>query len=540
MILHFPLCPDTCFGHGKIHSEYSITYDKRVALRPDATHIGAVLFNSPEVLEKLPPQYHKWLLLFNPMESQKLPYNKGCDHRIELKTAEENLRMGPIYQLTLVEERLLKENLDKMIREGKVRPSSRPIRSPIQLFPKPNGKGLSLCVDYRHLNQNTIKDKTPLPIMQELQDRLKGADFITKVDLKSGFHLIQLLLGYEKYTAFRTKFGLFEYTVMPFGLTNSPATFQREMNRILPPVLGIELGFNTEIHIDQDEGTVVVAYIDDIIIATNGSHEKHRCQVGKVFDLLLENQMCVEINKCVFEQTEASFLRFIVSGQSIRVDPAKAQDIVDWPRPKNQKEVQQILGLWNFYRRFIPNCAQIVAPIAGLLKGNGKDFTFGDTQETAVLKIVVLFTAGNTPILWHFDQDRPALIKTDASDFEIEADLSLKFEDWKIPPCAFLSQKLSSAEFNYEVFDKEMPAIVHAHQKSRHYVLGTEDKTTIFSDLQNLEYFTKKVKCNRRLARGTKCFSNSTSLKSIKRDHSIRKRIYHPGAWRTPLERKVQ
>jgi hypothetical protein len=263
--------------------------------------------------------------------------------------AEENLRMGPIYESTLEEERLLKEYLDKMIREGKVRPSSSPIRSQILFVPKPNGKGLLLCVDYRHLDQNMVKDETTLPVMQELQDRLKGVDFITKVDLKAGFHLIRMLLGHEKYTAFRTKFGSLEYTVMPFGLTNAPATFQREINRILRPVLGIKLVNTHVIHVDQDEGMVVVAYIDYIIIATKGSVEKHRRQVGQVFDLLMENKMCIESDKCVFEQSEDSFLCFIVSSQSIRMDQAKAQDIVDWPRPTNQKEVQQLLGLWNFY-----------------------------------------------------------------------------------------------------------------------------------------------------------------------------------------------
>jgi len=134
--------------------------------------------------------------------------------------------------------------------------------------------------------------------------------------------------------------------------------------------------------------------------------------------------MCVEIDICVFEQTEAVFLGFIVSGKDIRMDPVKAQDIVNWPRPKNQKEVQQILGLWNFYRRFIPNYAQIVAPITDLLRGDGKSFKFTEAQEAAFLRIVVLFTSGNTPILRHFDQDRPAMIETDASDFPIGAVLS--------------------------------------------------------------------------------------------------------------------
>jgi len=247
--------------------------------------------------------------------------------------------MGPIYQLTLEEERLLKEYLDRMTQEGNVRPSSSPFGCPIPFLPQPNVKGLRLCAEYQHHNQNTVKDKTPLPILHELQDRLYGADFILKVDLKLGFHVIRMLLGHENYTAYRTNFGLLVYTVMPFGLTTAPATFQRQINRILRPLLGIKLVINTTIHIDQDEGMVVVTYINDIITATKGSIEKHLRQVGKVFNLLLENQMSVEIDKCVFKQTKACFLGFIVRRQSIRMGPAMAQDIVDWPRPTNQQEV---------------------------------------------------------------------------------------------------------------------------------------------------------------------------------------------------------
>jgi len=139
--------------------------------------------------------------------------------------------------------------------------------------------------------------------MDELKDRLNGANIINKMDLKSGFHLIQISLRYEKYTVFRTRFGLFEYTVMPCGLTNAPTTFQRETNRSLGSLLGIALVINMEIHIDEDEGMVMVADIDDILIATKGSVEKHRHQVGKVFNLLLENNMSVKIDKCVFEQS---------------------------------------------------------------------------------------------------------------------------------------------------------------------------------------------------------------------------------------------
>jgi len=499
--LYFPHCDASCFGHEKIRPDYEISYDRRVALRPDAINIGSIISRNPEIAKKLPTHYHKWLLLFDPEESEKLPDNKGCDHRIELKLPEEQLRMGPIYQLSLEEEKILMKYLEKMISEGKIRQSSSSVGSPILFVPKPNGKGLRLCVDYRHLNQHTVKDKTPLPIMDELKQRINGANYITKLDFKSGFHLMRMALGHEKYTAFRTKFGLFEYLVMPFGLTNAPATFQREVNRILRPVLGIELVINTKIHIDEDEGMVVVAYIDDILIATKGSLAKHQKQVGKVFDLLQDNKMCLEIDKCVFDAQEVTYLGFIVNGKELKMDPKKAEDIVNWPRPTNQEEVQQLLGLWNFYRRFIPNFAGIVAPITDLLRGDGKNFVFGDAQEAAFLKITVLFTSGATPIMRHFDQNRPAMIETDASDFAIGAILSQKFEDGKIHPVSFLSRKMSDAEFNYDVFDKEMLAIVYALEKWRQFLQGSEFKTTIYSDHQNLSYYTTKVVLNRRQAR---------------------------------------
>jgi len=163
-----------------------------------------------------------------------------------------------------------------------------------------------------------------------------------------------MAVGHEKFTAFRTRFGLYEYMVMPFGLTNALATFQREMNRILRPLLGMELVLNSKVAVNEDGGMVVVVYIDDILIASKGFLEKHHRQVSKVFQLLMDNHMCVEIEKCVFDAKEVPFLGFLVSGTGLRMDPEKAKAIVDWPRPTSVKEVQQLLGLWNFYRRFVP------------------------------------------------------------------------------------------------------------------------------------------------------------------------------------------
>jgi hypothetical protein len=342
--LHFPHCQPICYNHGKIHPEYSITYDKRIPLSNQAAHIGAIVMSNPTIAQKLPSHFHKLLLLFHLEESEKLSENKSCDHRIELLGPDDKLRMGPIYQLSQEEEKLLVKYLDTMIKEGKIRPSSGTVGSPILFVPKPNGRGLRLCIDYRHLNDYTKKDKTPLPITVELSARVKCDTHITKVDLKSGFYVIHMALGHEKYTAFCTEFGLYEYLVMPFGHCNAPATFQIEINRILRLLIGLELVIKTNVHINQDEGMVVVAYMDDILIATKGSLEKHHKQVSKVFQLLMDNHMCIEIDKCVLDVNKTLFLGFIVSGMGLSRDPEKARAIVDWPKPTSRKEVQQLFG----------------------------------------------------------------------------------------------------------------------------------------------------------------------------------------------------
>jgi hypothetical protein len=232
-----------------------------------------------------------------------------------------------------------------------------------------------------------------------------------------------MTLGHEKYTAFCTKFGLYEYSVLPFALCNAPVTFQREINGILRPLLGLELVIKSDICVDEDEGMVVVAYIDIILIATKGSLEIHHRQVWKVFELLMDNHMCIEIDKCVFTATETAFLRFIVSGTGLSMDPEKERAIVDWPRPTSRKEVQQLLGLWNFYRRFIHIFSGMLSPITDLLRQDIR-FERREAQESAFLKITILFTSGKTPILRHYDPDRPALLETDGSDLSIAGILS--------------------------------------------------------------------------------------------------------------------
>lgn len=164
---------------------------------------------------------------------------------------------------------------------------------------------------------------------------------------------------------------------MPFGLCNAPATFQRVINRILWPLLGLELVIKMDVHVDEDEGMLVGAYIDDILITTTRSLEKHHRQVSKMFQLLMDNNRCIEIDEWVFDGSETAFLGFRVRGSVLRMDPDKAKAIIGWPRPTSRKEVQQLLGLWNFYGRFIHNFSAILSPITALLPQEVK-FSWGE------------------------------------------------------------------------------------------------------------------------------------------------------------------
>jgi hypothetical protein len=176
----------------------------------------------------------------------------------------------------------------------------------------------------------------------------------------------------------------------------------------------------------------------------------------------------MEIDKCIFDVSESSCLGFIICGSGLTMDAEKPRGIVDWPRPTSRKEVQQLLGLWNFYHRFIHNFSTIVSPITDLLCRDFK-FKWREPQEGAFLKITILFTSGKTPIFRHYGPDRPALLETDASDFAIAGSLSQTFEDGKIHPSHYVSRKLSPAELNYDEYDKEMLAVVFSLRKNRNY-----------------------------------------------------------------------
>jgi hypothetical protein len=222
-----------------------------------------------------------------------------------------------------------------------------------------------MCVDFRALNKITIKNRYPLPRIDDLLDQLKDAIYFTKLDLRSGYHQIRIAEGDTWKTSFKTKQGLFEWMVMPFGLCNAPATFMRVMNDVLRPFLD----------------DFVIVYLDDILIFSK-SREEHIEHVKRVLDVLRKEQLFLKLSKCEFGKTSLIYLGHIVGGGELKIDPSKVKVILEWSRPSNVTEVRSFLGAAQYWRKFIANFLSIAAPLHAVTSVK-QGFQWGGKQQQA-------------------------------------------------------------------------------------------------------------------------------------------------------------
>jgi hypothetical protein len=268
---------------------------------------------------------------------------------IELKPG-----MAPIsrrsYRIAPNELAELKTQLQDLLEKGFIRPSSLPWGCPA-IFVKKKDQTLRMCVDYRPLNEVTIKNKYPLPRIDILFDQLTVAQVFSKIDLRSSYHQIHIRPEDIPKTAFTTRYGLFEYLVMSFGLTNAPAHFTYLMNLV----------FMSELH------KFVVVFIDNILIYSK-NEEEHAKHLRIVLTRLREHRLYAKFSKCAFWLEEIQFLGHVLSAKGIVVDPSKVKDVLEWNSPTTMHQVRSFLGLAGYYRRFIPDFSKIVKPITGLLK----------------------------------------------------------------------------------------------------------------------------------------------------------------------------
>jgi hypothetical protein len=427
---------------------------------------------------EVPSEYNEWLHLFKEETTiAALPEHKPWDHEIILEPGKQPT-FKPIYALSEKELGILREYLEENLKKGFIRKSTSPAGYPILFAPKKDGN-LRLCVDYRQLNEITIKNRYPLPNIQELQDRLQGANYFTKLDLRGAYNLIRMKEGEEWKTAFRTRYGHYEYTVMPFGLTNAPATCQQLINDTLRTLLD----------------KCVVAYLDDILVYSKDL-KQHIKDVNETLRLLDQKNLRLKLSKCEFHTQETEFLGFIIGINGISMDKKKIQSVKEWPKPTNLKEVQGFLGFTNYNRRFIKDYAKKAAPLSQLTKKD-QPFEWKEPQEKAFQELIE--ACSSDPLLKLFDPKKPIQIETDASDLAIGACLSQQY-DKKWHPVAYYSRKMSPAEQNYDIHDKELLAIVVSLEHWRVYAEGAPE-LTILTDHKNLLYFTTTKTLNRRQVR---------------------------------------
>jgi hypothetical protein len=367
----------------------------------------------------VPPEYHEFASIFSKQEADKLPPHRPYDHRVPLEEGT-SPPYGPIYSLSPIELDTLRKYIDTNLQRGFIKHSRSPCGAPVLFVKKADGS-LRLCVDYRGLNKISVKNRYPLPLIGELLERLANAKYFTKLDMREGYYLLRMARGEEWKTAFRCRYGLFEYQVMPFGLCNAPGTFQHFVNDTFSDFL------------DQ----FLAAYLDDLLIYSD-SLKEHKAHVRLVLERLKSAGLYVKPEKCLFHVTEVPFLGYLISKDGIRMDPEKIASIVTWPAPRNVHDIQCFLGFANFYRRFIDDYSDRVVPITKLLRKSAV-FDWTKPQQAAFDGLKKAFTTA--PILRHFDRSRPAVIEADASDYAMGAILSQEDELRKLHPCAFFSRK---------------------------------------------------------------------------------------------------
>lgn len=434
---------------------------------------------------QLPVALHDFADVFSPQLAEQLPPHRPYDHDIKLKEGVE-LPFGPLYAMSRDELKVLRDWLDENLRKGFIRPSASPVASPVLFVKKPGG-GLRLCIDFRALNNVTVKDRYPLPLTTETLNNLQGMKFFTKIDIISAFNNVRMRPGQEYLTAFRTRFGLFESLVMPFGLTATPATFQRFINDTLREYLDLFCS----------------AYLDDILIYSR-TKEEHSAHVRAVLQKLRDAGLFAKMPKCEFFVPETKFLGMIVGRDGIRMDPEKIKTVREWKSPSCLTDVQAFIGFSNFYRRFIRDFSKIVAPMVALTRKD-TPFRWNEECEHAFQRLKSAFV--DAPVLMPFDWAKEVILETDASDYVSAGVLSQYDDDGILRPVAFFSKKHTPAECNYEIYDKELLAIIRCFEEWRPELEGCELPVRILTDHRNLEYFTTTKQLNRRQARWSEMLS---------------------------------
>lgn len=407
-----------------------------------------------------------------PDELPGIPPERQVEFRIDLLPGATPIAKTP-YRLAPTEMQELMSQIQELLDKGFIRPSSSPWGAPV-LFVKKKDGSMRMCIDYRELNKVTIKNRYPLPRIDDLFDQLQGASYFSKIDLRSGYHQLKVREEDVPKTAFRTRYGHYEFVVMPFGLTNAPAAFMDLMNRVCRPMLD----------------KFVIVFIDDILIYSKTVSD-HKMHLRQLLHTLRNEKLYAKLSKCEFWLREVQFLGHVVNENGIKVDPSKVEAIMKWDSPKSPTEVRSFLGLAGYYRRFIQDFSKIATPLTKLTRKN-VPFKWGDPQERAFSTLKDKLS--NTPILVLPEGTNDLVVYCDASHNGLGCVL---MQRGKV--IAYASRQLKEHEKNYPTHDLELAAVVFALKIWRHYLYGV--KCTIYTDHKSLKYFFDQRDLNMRQRR---------------------------------------
>src|SRR3979490_450104 len=472
------LCACTCKLEGSQMFRLDLSATDISACSAKVSSVPSILVN----LESVPKEYHDFADVFSKAKAKTLGPHRPYDLKI---TLEDGTKMPhpPLYSLSNSELEALRMFIDEHLNIAFIR-SSRSPHAALILFVRKKDGSLRLCVDFQALNKVTKKDCYPLPLISDLLDRPRKAHIYSKINLRHAYHLIQIAKGNEWKTAFKTRYGSYEWLVMPFGLSNAPAAFQQFINDILGDLL--------------DHCTV--AYIDDILIYSD-SLEQHREHVREILRRLRKNGLYAKASKCEWHKDTVKFLGYILRTEGLTMAEDKVKTIHDWREPRKVKDIQSFLGFANFYPWFMFNFSDITVPLTRLTR-KGTPWAWTEDCQKSFNFLKTAFTS--TPILHHWDPNRILVVETDTSDYALAAILSVIDSEGEIRPVAFHSRTFTAPELNYDVHDKELLAIFEAFKCWRHYLEGSAEPIDVVTDHKNLEYFCTTKVVTRWRARSSK------------------------------------
>ncbi|XP_019450597.1 PREDICTED: uncharacterized protein LOC109352871 [Lupinus angustifolius] len=407
-----------------------------------------------EINPQIQTLLHKHETIFQTPHS--LPLDRPHNHYIPLLPNSTPISIKP-YRYPHSQKDTMTTMIHEMLKDGIITPSNSPFSSPVLLVKKKDGTW-RFCVDYRALNAITIRDRFPIPTIDELLDELGGFTIFSKIYLRSGYHQIKVQEQDTHKTAFRTFDGHYEFLVMPFGLTNAPATFQAAMNDLLRP------------HLRR------FVLVDDILIYSSNLHD-HLVHLGIILDLLVTNQFYAKLSKCQFGVSTVGYLGHIISAGVVKPDPDKIQAMLEWPQPRSLTTLRGFLGLTGFYRKFVKHYATLAAPLTDLLKLQ----TFKWTTEAQVTFQELKTAMSTTPVLQLPNFSKAFVVETDASVVAIGAVLSQDRH-----PVAFFSKKMTLRMQHASAYVREMFAVTESVKKWRQYLIGRQ--FYIYTDQQSLKY----------------------------------------------------